>query len=310
MSGKDVCKEIASIREQTKNNNEAATKAREFVEDVATLGISSLLRRKPTNKPVYEPAYNFINNNINIIERKLIVNRCANSSDVKQTNTLIQPISCYADIEARCTNNKGIIDTVCLDLAYKITDEVSNKDIQQINTNKLISVCEINTAIQVLADKVKSEEDLITLVLLQQAKDKVSNKNPGVFSCNEINTNITKDSYIKSFLECSNKTSVNQSNLINNCNPAVAFQLNDNNEMKECLLNLGVFTEEEYKITNPPITSPSTILEPITTFKTNTTNTPINTTPIIDNTSYLMNSIIIGGIVFMVFIILYLIIFL
>jgi len=306
MSGKDACIAIYRERENAKSKKEM----QELIEDISTLGISSLLRKKP-EKPVYEPAYNFIKGNIDIIQKKLIDNRCENASVVKQLNEIIQPVSCYKDIQARCTDNKGVINRECIDLSYKIVDEISNKRMEQININNLVSTCEINTVIDALSKKVKSEEDLLTLLLLQEAKEKISNKKPGVFSCNNIEQNVSKDTYIHSLLECANKSAVNQLNSAVGCNPAVSYQINENNEIKKCLLNSGVLTETEEREQNKTFTFPpynfNSITTPITSINT---TTPTTSTSTDNNNDSIMKVIIIGGIVLMVLILLSLLIFL
>jgi hypothetical protein len=245
-----------------------------------------------------------------LIDKKLIDNRCQNSSIVNQLNEIIQPTYCYGDIQARCTDNKGVINRECIDLNYEILDEISKKSIDQININNILSTCEINTAIEVLTSKVKSEEDLITLILLQEAKEKARNKQPGVFSCNEIDNNISKDRYTISLLECLNSSSVNQLNRAKGCNPAVAYQINENNEIKKCLINLGVLTETEEK--QEPVTLQPQIFNSTTTPTqiTFATTTPVSINNNDNNTDILKYAIIIGVILLMITTIILLVIFL
>lgn len=300
MSGIEFCKQMIKDREEEKTAKQKA----EFIEDVSTLGMSTFTRQKPAT--VYEPAYKFITTNLNLINDKIIYNRCVNSSEVKQLNEIDQPASCYGDIEARCTNKKGELNKECVKIQYEMMDEISNMDLQQINTNVIRNTCQINAAIQVLAEKAKTDEEFVTIALLQEAKDKISNKKPGEFSCENIDVNITKQNFMDSFLRCANKTSVNQVNRALNCNPIVSYQINENNEIKNCLIDTGVLSETK-EVPNTPTTIENTI--PITTQTSIKTNVPTRLPE--NNITYdLTNIIIISSIASMVLIILFFLIFL
>ena len=292
MSGKKTCDAVVKASEDRKNNAKAA-------------------------RTMDEPAVNIINNNYSEIKQKISENRCENISNVKQYNIYIQPPTCYEAINKNCTNNKtGIPDTDCLDLLYSILDESSSKQISQTNINKATSVCEINSSLQVLSEKTQSEENLNTIKLLQDARSKASNKQPESLNCSEINTNITKEKYIRSYLTCSNRSSVDQENLISSCTPNISIQLNDNNEMKRCLQDLGIMNGNETKEeTQLPAINSMEISTPIPTITTLSptiiTQKPKNlpsTTPIIKNNGIPIEIIIVAGVVIVIIIIIIIIV--
>ena len=310
MSGKKTCDAVVKASEDRKNNAKAAR----TMDAIASFGISEIGR---SDEKVDEPAVNIINNNYSEIKKKISENRCENISNVKQYNIYIQPPTCYEAINKNCTNNKtGIPDTDCLDLLYSILDESSSKQISQTNINKATSVCEINSSLQVLSEKTQSEENLNTIKLLQDARSKASNKQPESLNCSEINTNITKEKYIRSYLTCSNRSSVDQENLISSCTPNISIQLNDNNEMKRCLQDLGIMNGNETKEeTQLPAINSMEISTPIPTITTLSptiiTQKPKNlpsTTPIIKNNGIPIEIIIVAGVVIVIIIIIIIIV--
>ena len=312
MSGKKTCAAVVQASENRKNN----AKASRTLDGIATLGISEIGRSDDTED---EPAVNIINNNYKEIKEKISENRCENISNVKQYNIYVQPPTCYEAINKNCTNNKtGIPDTDCLDLLYSILDESSSKQISQININKATSICEINSSLQVLSEKDQNEENLNTIKLLQDARSKATNKQPESLNCTEINSNITKEKYIRSYLTCSNRTSVDQENLISSCTPNISLQLNDNNEMKRCLQDLGIMSENEEILENiksdtvnsSGLLTPSPINTPLPYNKIiaqNPKNLP-STTPIIQNNGIPIGIIIVVGVVIVIIIIIIIIV--
>ncbi len=304
MSGQNSCAAVAAQSERNKNIREVVN----TVNAIATFGISKFFEKDPPK----EPTVNIINNNYQEIKRKFSENRCANISNVKQYNIFEQPTECYDAINKACINNKtGVPDTKCLDLAYEILDESSSKPITQSNISKITSICEINSALQVLSEKDQTEENLNTIKLLQDARAKASDKQAEGLNCNEINTNITREKYINSFLRCANKTTVNQENLLSSCTPNISLQINENNQMNKCLMESGIMGG--VKETIPPSTTPIILYTtPIPTIKPITTppqttilnNTEINeitTTPNIDNKGFPMVIIIVVVVVVILF---------
>jgi hypothetical protein len=305
MSGQKTCAAVVNESERRKNNE----KANRTMNAIATFGVSELFN---SDKKVDEPTVNIINNNYSEIKKKISENRCQNVSRVKQYNIFEQPVSCYDAINKTCINNKtGVPDVDCLDMLYSILDESSSKPVSQINLNKVQSVCEINASLQVLSEKDQNEDNLNTVRLLQEARSKAQDKQPEALNCTEINSNITKEKYINSYLKCSNITTVNQENLISSCTPNISLQLNDNNEMKRCLQNLGIMGgENPPEETNPPFTTPITTTSvptttPVITTPSTTTPIPKTTTPvpIINKGIPTEIIIIIGGVVLIIIVI-------
>jgi len=305
MSGQNSCAAVAAQSEINRNRREFIN----TVNAIATFGISKFFEKDPPK----EPTVNIINNNYQEIKRKFSENRCANISNVKQYNIFEQPTECYDAINKVCINNKtGVPDTNCLDLAYEILDESSSKPITQSNINKITSICEINSALQVLSEKDQTEENLNTIKLLQDARAKASDKQSEGLNCNEINTNITREKYINSFLKCANKTTVNQENLLSSCTPNISLQINENNQMNKCLMDSGIMggVKETISSSTTPIilyTTPIPTIKPITTPPQTTilNNTEITTTPIIEKKGLPMIIIIVVvGVVLLIIVLL------
>jgi hypothetical protein len=305
MSGFNSCAEAAAIHERKKNNR----KVNSTMNAVSTMGISKLYEKDPPT----EPSLNIINNNYQEIKKKINENRCANISNIKQYNIFEQPTECYDSINRTCINNiTGIPDIECLNLAYEILDKSSSKPITQSNINKIMSTCEINSALQVLSEKDQTEDNLATIKLLQDARSKAENRKGEDFNCTQIDTNITKEKYINAFLKCANRTSVNQENILSSCTPNISLQLNQNNQMNRCLMDSGIMSEDKVpsesrtvifdNIYNP-ITKRNTTTPNITTPNITTPN-PSQTTPIINKDIPMNIIIIVAGVVLLVIILL------
>ena len=112
--------------------------------------------------------------------------------------------------------------------------------ITQENKNKTSSTCEINAAIQVIAQQEASTQNAAMLQSMQEAKGLLSGNKTDGLNCNQLDTNISNEQYLKILMECIQETSVTQSNIIEGCHPKVTSQLNTNEDMKKCLLSAGV----------------------------------------------------------------------
>jgi hypothetical protein len=285
MSGRRTCESL--VKEQdNRNRNKRLSR---LVDGIATLGISEFMRKEEgsNNRNV-----NIINNNISEIKKKISENRCENISTISQQNIFIQPTTCLDSIFKNCTNLKNnTVDTECLDILMPILrNNNNNKPVEQKNINETTSICEINSSLEVLSQKDRDEDNLKTIQLLQDAKAKASNKSTDGLNCTQIDNNITKEKYISSFLECSSKISVNQKNIIEGCSPNISSQLNDNNEMKRCLQDMGIIGDKIINNKNEK----SNEYEPVESDTPQTsTNTTSNTTS--NNNGIPIEIIIIGG---------------
>jgi len=309
MSGFNSCAEAAAIHERKKNNR----KNNSTMNSIATMGISKLYEKDPPT----EPSLNIINNNYQEIKKKINENRCSNIANIKQYNIFEQPTECYDSINRTCINNiTGVPDIECLNLAYEILDESSYKPITQSNINKIISTCEINSALQVLSEKDQTEDNLATIKLLQDARSKAQNRKGEDFNCTQIDTNITKEKYINAFLKCANRTSVNQENILSSCTPNISLQLNQNNQMNRCLMDSGIMSEDKVpsesrviifdEIYNPIIrrTTPNISRTTPIINKNITTPNPSQTTPIINKDIPINIIIIVAGVLLVIILLL------
>ena len=287
MSGNLTCKSV----EQNIENRKSSESAMKTMSSITTFGVSDLLDNNKS--PSSDPVVNIIKNNYRAIKEKISHNNCQNVSTINQQNILIQPSICYTAINETCTNDKtGIPDINCLDMLYSILDSYSNKPITQTNINKLSSICEINSALQVLSEQEQNLENLTAIQLIHDAKSKAMEAKPADWTCNEISTNITSEKYTRSLLSCINQTTLDQENIITACTPELSAQVNVNNDIKKCLINVGVIgTSKQQSGTIIPPTNNTTPPTNYTTMPTNNTTQNTKTTPPNNNTTPANNNI-------------------
>ena len=289
MSGRITCQQIEDRKEQIKNNqNDMNT-----LLSASTLGLSKFFYKDDPSTKNNE-VYNILSTAYNKVKDTVSVNSCQNVSDVYQGNIFIQPSSCYTAINKNCWNNiTNKPDVACLTEAYKILDFYSNKPITQTNINNQTAECEINSILGVLT---KQEQSIDNLALMKLIREESIHNSSSDNTCNEISTDVTTQTYIRSFLDCLNDTIVNQNNIIENgCYPGISSQLNSNKDINKCLIQSGIFnkTAINNSIDNNGQTIPITIL--------NTSTTPPPTT----SNNNIITYVIIGIIVIVLIIVIY-----
>ena len=219
MSGRETCEKVQQRKQDIKNEQKKA----DTLENLYTLGFNKVFDTGREQLPTDDRAVNILTNNMKKIKQTIVNNFCQNIQDVNQKNIYIQPSSCYRAINEGCTINK-VPDLDCVRSGYKYLDQYSNQKITQDNRNVQKADCEINSIIGVLTEQ---EQNLDNLALIKVLQDKASSSPDSSDSCSEITSNVTQDKYIASFLGCSNKTSVNQLNIIkDDCIPLITSQRN------------------------------------------------------------------------------------
>lgn len=233
MSGQSSCNAIAAIREQGKTDR-AAVDAIGNLNPITAIGNAVGSKNQSDNAVV-----NLIRQNIRSIQETMVKNNCSNISSLKQENIYRENPICFTSLIETCKNSKtGQTDLACLAEVRKILAE--RTPVTQENKNKTTAICEINSAIQAIASQEASTQNAAMLQSMQEAKGLMSGNKSDSLNCNEINTDISNEQYLKVLLECMQETSVSQSNIIEGCHPKVSSQINSNEDMKKCLLSAGV----------------------------------------------------------------------
>jgi hypothetical protein len=235
MSGKSACNDIASIRAKGKTDA-AAMDALSNLNPITALGNAFGSRNQSDNAVV-----NLIRQNISSIQDTMVKNSCSNNSSLKQENIYRENPICFTSLVEACKNNKtGNTNMECLKEVRNILND--RTPINQENRNKTRAMCEINAAIQTIANQEATSQNVALLQSMQDAKGLMSSNKTDGLNCNEVNNDISNEQYLKVMLDCIQETSVNQSNIIDGCHPKVSSQLNNNDDMKKCLLESGILT--------------------------------------------------------------------
>jgi len=234
--GQSVCKEIAAIREREKTNRSAmdsiTSVARPITQITGPCGLGSC--NNSDNSVIGSVRQNF-----KLIQDAMIKNNCSNISSLLQENVDNQPNSCFTDLYNTCRNTvTGETNLECLKL---VRDMIINRPpVKQSNRNNATSLCEINSAIEIIAGQEATAQNAAILSAMQEAKGLLSGNTSEGFNCNDVDQSVTSEQYLKVLLGCFQETAVKQSNRITGCHPVVVEQTNDNTDLKNCLLAAGV----------------------------------------------------------------------
>jgi len=249
MSGQEFCKAIEAKKEKLRNNKKAIAALKSF----ATGGLNRLWEEDEEDKD--NEVYKFIYNAYNKVKDTVSVNYCSNLIGGKQSNIFIQNPTCFSAIHKICYNdNTKKYDEACLDRLYKAADIYNNAPIEQINKNTQLAECNINSILGILTQQEQTLENLAIMRLIQEEQEK--NKKSTSDSCSQISSDVTREQYIRSFLNCTNRNLISQRNIITSeCHPNITSQVNVNNSIDRCIIesNLGNTRNirETQRIINP-----------------------------------------------------------
>ena len=271
MSGIEFCQAIEDQKEKLKNNKKAMSTITSF----ATQGLNRLWEKD--EKDDDNEVYNFIKNSYNKVKDTISVNYCSNLIGSTQTNIYKQNPNCFVAIQKICYNDKTKkYDETCLDKLYKIIDVYNNTPIQQTNIDSKLAECNINSVLGILTQQDQTLENLAIIKLIQEQQDK--NKKSTSDSCSEISSDVTKEQYIRSFLECTNNNITNQTNIINSeCHPGISSQINVNKSIDRCIVESNIANKSNTQITKK-ITRPNDIDNAVQNQQNNSTNSSNNQT--------------------------------
>lgn len=300
MSGQGFCQAIENKKEQLKTDKKAISTAKSF----ATAGLNRLWDKEEDND---NEVYNFVKNSYNKVKDTVSINFCSNLIGGIQSNIYKQNPNCFKAIQKICYNDKtNKYDETCLDNLYKTIDIYNNTPIEQTNINTQYAECNINSVLGILTQQEQTLENLAIIKLIQEEQEK--NKKSTSDSCSEISSDVTKEQYIRSFIECSNNNIISQKNIITSgCHPGVTSQINVNQSVDKCIVDSNIANKSKTQVTQR-IVRPIDIDNSVPNQQNTLTNPPINnqtnpTNPPIINQTNLMPIIVIfiGFIILMVF---------
>jgi len=300
MSGTAFCQAIEDKKQQLKNDKKMMSVVKGF-----SLGLNRLWEKEEGDDE--NEVYNFIRNAYNKVKDTISLNYCSNLIGSKQDNIYIQNPSCFKAINKICYNDKSKeYSTECLDKLYNLIDIYNKTRVNQINIDTQLAECNINSVLGILTQQEQTINNLAIIKLIQEEQKK--NKKSTSDSCSEISSDITKEQYIRSFLECTNANIANQQNIITaECNPNVTSQINVNRSINRCIVESNLADRNKSQVTQR-IVIPFEINNPPQNQSTNENTKESNSTnketnPPTDNKSglILMIAVFCGFIFFIVF---------
>jgi hypothetical protein len=179
---------------------------------------------------------NVANTNLRTINESILQNKCENVTAVDQTNSIVQSTDCYKIIGTIC----GQGNTECL---KEMSAAIGIKGITQKNSAKAKSDCKVDAMIQAMSKQASTIENVAALKAMQDAQGAGANNKGAQYGCNEVNTNITDEKYLKISSECINEVKTKQLNLLNSCSAIDVDQANEVDLEKKCLIGAGIISE-------------------------------------------------------------------
>ena len=247
MSGYESCRAIEEKKEKLKKDKKTIS----VVKGIATQGLNRLWEKEDDDDD--NEVYNFIKNSYNKVKDTISINYCNNLIGSIQDNVFIQNPSCFERIQQICYNKKtNKYDEICLEKLYNLVDKYNDEPIVQTNKNIQLAECNINSVLGILTQQEQTLESLAIIKLIQeeQAKNKKSTSD----SCSEISSDITKEQYLRSFLQCSNNNIIEQKNVITSeCNPNVSAQINVNRGINRCIVESNLANNLNSQVTQRTI---------------------------------------------------------
>lgn len=224
MSATDACNEI---QDKADNFYTAVNEAAEIGEDIATLGVTAIIR-----------ALSAATKSNQDIKNKFGI-------DI-ETESILSQVSTCDNIVTNAQTNEISGDPECLELmleagwsAKEIAKVNSITDIEQINVSKLRSDCAANQLMNALTEMDASIDNAALQEAVNRAKN-LANSESSQTNCNNININLSACKYLKQTQCCTNRVINDQRNLINaGCTGAISGvrQSNTSESINTCLLS-------------------------------------------------------------------------
>jgi len=184
---------------------------------------------------------NINNTSISTTDITNIFNSCSNSSQLIQTNDLTQSPECIETISKACENTKDKL--LCM-------REMSTvRDIEQTNTKTIKQNCIINNLLKTISSKDVSMENAAQLDVLQKTGGLMTSNTSVTSNCNQVNNNISTNTFLNAITKCANEYSIQQINKINACGSlSNVKQRSSSDFFSECYAGQGIFKEDIVKV--------------------------------------------------------------
>ncbi len=181
---------------------------------------------------------NINNTSISTTDITNIFNSCTNSSQSIQKNDLTQTPECLETIGRICNGNLP-----CLVEMSKVTNA------EQQNTQTVKLNCIINNLLKTISSKEVSMENAAQLSTLQKASGLMSSNKSLTSNCNQVNNDISSNTFLNAITTCANEYSSQQINNINACgNLSNVRQKSTNDFFSNCYASHGIFKEDTVKV--------------------------------------------------------------
>lgn len=177
---------------------------------------------------------NINNTSISTTDIQNIFNNCSNISSSIQQNNISSSPECILNVGKICNG-----DLACI----KQLSTVSN--VEQANNKTVNQDCIINSLIKTISSKDVSMENTAQLLTLQEAKGLMTHNENLTSNCNQVNNNLSSNSFLNSVNYCANKSASEQMNNIIACGNNISGinQKNQGDAIYKCYIEQGIFTE-------------------------------------------------------------------
>lgn len=181
---------------------------------------------------------NINNTSISTTDITNIFNSCTNSSQSIQKNDLSQSPECLDTIGRICNGN-----IPCM------IEMTTVKDIEQQNTQTVKLNCIINNLLKTISSKEVTMENAAQLSTLQKSSGLMTSNNSLTSNCNQVNNNISSNTFLNAITTCANEYSSQQLNTINACGSLSKIKQKSNNDFfSKCYAGQGIFKEDIVKV--------------------------------------------------------------
>jgi hypothetical protein len=182
---------------------------------------------------------NINNTSISTTDITDIFNSCSNTSSAIQANNITSSPACIESVGKICNGNFACIKNL-----------LSVSDVNQENSKTVNQDCLINSLIKTISSKDVSLENAAQLLTLQNAKGLMTHNENLTSNCNQVNTNISSNSFLNAISHCANKSASEQINNITACGNNVSgiSQKNQGDEIYKCYIEQGIFTENNTNV--------------------------------------------------------------
>jgi hypothetical protein len=187
-----------------------------------------------------QSSFNVTNKTMSTKDVTDIINECQNKTVGEQLNVIKGSPECVRMWLDACSRIK---DENLYNQCYQKAIEASTiRNVKQKNKLQVDNKCIVNTMINKLSEKEASVENVAKMLSLAEADGPAKNSSI-TRNCNEVNTDISSDVYLRSVSKCINDTALSQKNILEACGPAIDIdQQNEAAAFNQCLIDANIVT--------------------------------------------------------------------